>query len=117
MPRRPNRKPKLKAMRDADFDKDIRPDFAIDGYKLVCTCSACPEQYDVFNDNNKLVGYLRLRHGQFRADCPDVGGTTVYSSRPSGDGMFEPEERMPELIKAVAAIKEYWQQLLLDADK
>ena len=31
--------------------------------------------------------------------------------------MFEPEERMPELIKAVAAIKEYWQQLLLDADK
>ncbi|NDD52705.1 hypothetical protein EBZ39_02295 [bacterium] len=69
-------------MRDADFDKDIRPDFAIDGYKLVCTCSACPEQYDVFNDNNKLVGYLRLRHGQFRADCPDVGGTTVYSSRP-----------------------------------
>jgi hypothetical protein len=80
-------------------------DIEIDGYKLVRTSWACPEQYDVFGPKGEKVGYLRLRHGRFRADVPDCGGETVYESHPKGDGVFYDEERMEELTKAVAAIK------------
>ena len=47
-------------------------------YVLKMTCGACPEQYDVFDSEGKQVGYLRLRHGGFRADYPNCGGDTVY---------------------------------------
>jgi hypothetical protein len=76
------------------------------GYRLVCTCSACPEQYDVFDKDGKQVGYLRLRHGHFRADFPECGGETVYESDTDGDGVFMEEERMPQLTKAIAALQE-----------
>lgn len=73
------------------------------GYDVRLTCSACPEQYDVFWESAQ-VGYLRLRHGSFRADCPVCGGETVFEGEPMGDGAFEPEERLPFLTAAVAAI-------------
>jgi hypothetical protein len=87
------------------FDKRLPGDIEIDGHLLVRTSWACPEQYDVFDSTGEKVGYLRLRHGRFRADVPDCGGETVYSSNPNGDGVFYDEERMEELTKAVAAIK------------
>lgn len=83
-------------------------DLLIDGWRLICTCSACPEQYDVFDEETgKQVGYLRLRHGHFRADVPDCGGPTVYSVETKGDGMFDDDERMPQLTAAIKAIKGY----------
>lgn len=88
-------------------DNEVWPsDVEINGLKLVLTCPACPEQYDVFNAEGKQVGYLRLRHGYFRADYPDCGGETVYESQPKGDGIFDDNERMPELTKAVHALLE-----------
>lgn len=75
----------------------------IDGYDLRLTCSACPEQYDVFLKGAQ-VGYLRLRHGEFRADVPDCGGDTVYTASPNGDGEFFDDERDGYLRAAVAAI-------------
>ena len=48
------------------------------------TCSACPEQYDVFKDN-KQVGYVRLRWGHLRAEYPDVCGEEVYSAEIGDD--------------------------------
>ena len=87
-------------------------DIIIGEYRLVCTCSVCPEQYDVFvNNTDTLHGYLRLRHGVFRADCPDVGGETVYETETAGDGCFENDERMPQLQNAINAIREYWVNL------
>ena len=77
----------------------------IDGLKLVCTCGACPEQYDVFDATGNKVGYLRLRHGFFRADYPDCLEETVYEAHPRGDGIFEPDEREMYLKAAVAALK------------
>lgn len=74
------------------------------GFELHLTCSACPEQYDVFR-NNRRVGYLRLRHGVFRADVPDCGGETVYEAYPLGDGEFFGDERDGFLHAAVKAIK------------
>lgn len=76
----------------------------VEGLTLVCTCEACPEQYDVF-DGEEKVGYLRLRHGRFRADVPDCGGETVYESMTKGDGVFDDEEREEEIRKAVLMIK------------
>lgn len=76
----------------------------INGYELVQTCGACPEQYDVFLDG-KQVGYLRLRHGYFSASVPGCMGEHVYGSGGMiGDGAFESEERMRFLTEAVRAI-------------
>jgi hypothetical protein len=81
-------------------------DYVISGCRLIQTCVACPEQYDVFDDYTGCqIGYLRLRSGVFRADLRGAGGTTVYSANTKGDGTFENDERMPELRKAVKAIK------------
>lgn len=63
-----------------------------------------PEQYNVFLGGQK-VGYLRLRHGHFRADWtehPQV--VTVYRADPLGDGSFEDAERKKYLTEAVRAI-------------
>ena len=69
--------------------------------ELERTCYACPEQYDVLH-NDVQVGYLRLRHGHFRAECNDV---VVYeTSECEGDGIFEYEERDKYLNLAKQAI-------------
>lgn len=82
-------------------------DYVISGYRLICTCSACPEQYDVFDDSTGLqVAYFRLRHGYFRADLYEAGGPEVYSENTIGDGMFTDNERLEQLKNAVNAVKE-----------
>lgn len=68
--------------------------------ELKLTCPACPEQYDAFFEDNN-VGYLRLRHGYFRAEYK---GEIVYDSNTIGDGSFEYEERKKHLKKAKKAI-------------
>ena len=71
--------------------------------RLVQTCYACPEQYDAFL-GDRQVGYLRLRHGEFRVDVPDCGGETVYEAEPEGDGIFADHERDHFLLEAKRAI-------------
>lgn len=80
----------------------------IHGYRLQRTCSACPEQYDVFDDLGQQVAYFRLRHGGFRVDVPDVGGETIYTANPDGDGMFTDEERVRYLTEAILAVQKYY---------
>ena len=76
--------------------------------RLVQTCNACPEQYDVF-EGEELIGYMRLRHGYFRAEYKDK---IVYSANPRGDGIFEDDERETYLKAAKKAIrKEYKRDL------
>lgn len=77
--------------------------FNVGGCALVQTCAAWPEQYDVFKGKVQ-IGYLRLRHGVFRADYPDCGGETVYEAEPEGDGCFMDDERDFYLKEAVAAL-------------
>jgi hypothetical protein len=83
----------------------------MNNYRLVATCGACPEQYDVYDGENNLVAYLRLRHGYFYVSCPDVEGTVVYSAHPEGDGMFKEHERDYYLDRAMEAIVEYYDGL------
>lgn len=75
-----------------------------DEVELIKTCHACPEQYDAFFQGKK-IGYLRLRHGEFRVDFPDCGDETIlYSQESQGDGCFEEDERDYFLMKAKKAI-------------
>ena len=50
----------------------------IKGLDFRQTCAACPEQYDVFDENGHQVGYARLRWGGLRCDYPDCGGENIY---------------------------------------
>ena len=70
------------------------------------TCGACPEQYDVYFEGNN-IGYLRLRHGYFRAEYK---GDVVYEAYPQGDGCFYSEERDLYLKKARKAIKKAYKK-------
>ena len=58
----------------------------IKGLDFKCTCSACPEQYDVFDNNKNIVGYVRLRWGGLSCKYPDVGGEGIYYAS-VGDGL------------------------------
>jgi hypothetical protein len=89
----------------------------IHGYHLQQTCSACPEQYDVFDNNDKQVAYLRLRHGHFRADVPECGVETVYSANPEGDGCFLESERVKYLTEAILAVQAYYINRKFDKDE
>ncbi len=71
--------------------------------KLEKTCHACPEQYDMFI-NEERVGYLRLRHGRFTVTYPDVGGELLLDLHPRGDGVFYEEERSHYLMQAIRAV-------------
>ena len=85
--------------------------FKYEGIELQRTCGACPEQYDAYFDYGddegpQLVGYLRMRHGQFTVEVPYVGGKLVFISHTRGDGTFEVEEREHFLTVACKAIKD-----------
>lgn len=82
----------------------------IGNYRLICTCGSCPEQYDVF-EGDKQVGYLRLRHGVFRAYVPDAGGESVYETRPIGGGAFLDNERERYLTAACNAIQTHYDKV------
>lgn len=71
--------------------------------KLVQTCGACPEQYDVYAPDGEKIGYLRLRHGNFRADYLPTDDT-VYVASPDGDGIFADHERDYYLGEACEAL-------------
>lgn len=74
------------------------------GYTLLLTCNACPEQYNVLLDGQQ-VGYLRLRHGHFTAEHPDVQGELVYKTEEcKGNGIFDDDEREQFLHNAIVAI-------------
>lgn len=74
---------------------------------LVKTCESCPEQYDAYTKSGEQVGYLRLRHGVFRADYIEEDGsyTQVLSTEDViGDGSFADIERDRMLSIACRAI-------------
>lgn len=75
-----------------------------DKIKLVCTCGACPEQYDMFIDDT-LVGYIRYRWGYLACrpcnnDVTDWN-KTVYEWEHPDDGMsgIIPEDQRDMLLQ------------------
>lgn len=49
----------------------------IKGLDFELTCSACPEQYSVFLDDQQ-VGYVRLRWGTVSASLGNAHGEEIY---------------------------------------
>lgn len=80
----------------------------IGDYTIKLSCGACPEAYDVFNLDGEYVGYLRLRHGVFRAYVEDW--EVVHVSHPEGDGVFEEDERNYHLENGIIAIANYYKE-------
>lgn len=70
--------------------------------RLRQTCSACPEQYELYLGKQQ-IGYFRLRHGFFTVDYPDFMGTEIYAAEPNGDGIFDDDERENYLLAGVNA--------------
>ena len=89
-------------MQDYQFSL-IKKLFAKNGLQIKMTCPACPEQYEVFKDE-KQVAYFRLRHGEFRVDYPTCGDETIYEAEPNGDGMFDDNERLNYMAKAMRQV-------------
>lgn len=78
--------------------------------RTVLTCGACPEQYDVLDDKDKEVGYLRLRWGGFTADVTINGFyeevySYTYDNQPMLGLFPSEEERQLQIKKALKAIK------------
>jgi len=76
----------------------------IKGLKFICTCSICPEQYDVFADDGKMVGYVRLRFGSLTCNYPDVGGECIYQASIGSEwaGCFGTTEQQMEHLSNIA---------------
>lgn len=96
----------MSALAEAFHDETQLSQRELLGYQLNLTCGACPEQYDVFLDGEK-VAYLRLRHGTFRVDVPDCGDETIFEGAPQGDGIFNRDEREVWLTRAINAVNNW----------
>lgn len=77
--------------------------------KLVCTCSACPEQYWAFTDDiegGERIGYIRLRWGHLTCEYLvsgelDKESVLVYEHTFEGDGYkgeFDTEEERTHFL-------------------
>lgn len=82
-------------------------DITIAGLLFKLTCSACPEQYDVYEKDSK-IGYVRLRHGSLSLDN-EVSEYTIWQTNSvDGDGDFTNQERPYFLAKlAFLLLKEF----------
>ena len=76
----------------------------IDEYNFELTCGACPEQYDVFDEDGNQVAYVRLRWGHLRVDVPDCGGELLYEHNfpDSFKGMFMNEHERRYYLQRIA---------------
>lgn len=78
----------------------------INGLRFEQTCSACPEQYNVFINEDVAIGYVRLQWGYLRADyIHEKYDITVYSSVIGDgymDGMFTSEEERQHHLNKIS---------------
>lgn len=76
------------------------------------TSNALPEQYDAFDSRWNLIGYLRIRHGLFTVEAPDIGGTMVYKAMTSSSsGCFNDDERHAFLDRAKMALSNFYNSI------
>ena len=76
--------------------------FEINGLTLKMTCTAFPEQYDVFDKNYNQVGYIRLRNGWLYCSIPDCSDDIIYEAYPNGaDGCFVSDKQRSHYLKVI----------------
>lgn len=76
----------------------------IRGLNFIETCSVCPEQYYVKDEQGNMIGYIRLRYGELTCEYPDVGGELIYSQYFDNDwmGCFESDEQCESYLSIIA---------------
>lgn len=76
----------------------------IKGLYFTETSCSCPEQYDVHDENNNIVGYVRLRHGFLRCEFPYCGGETIYQANIGDEwtGSFENDNQRQQYLTDIA---------------
>lgn len=73
-----------------------------------------PEQYNVFDENNQEIAYVRLRHGELYVSEPDLNehwrNTNNWETdfpkdrRLKGDGFFDDDEERTFFLNFIAKI-------------
>lgn len=83
--------------------------------ELIKTCSACPEQYSVLNENNNEIGYIRFRFGQLEVH-PVVNSEVLWNvhllSKSVNDdwlGIIPDDLQEPWLNEATEKIIQYYE--------
>ena len=90
-----------------DRFSDLRA-LTLGGATFRLTCFACPEQYDVDLGDAGKRGYVRLRHGELRADyLPDGDfsrAVTVFEHDFDDDAVpcFDSDEERDEYLSRIA---------------
>lgn len=77
---------------------------------FVKTCDACPEQYDVFDENGYKVAYVRLRHGWLSVECPTniiTDDNVIFGMSTEGDGSLTSREK-PIVMDMVKSAINHW---------
>jgi len=85
-------------------------------FQYQMTCRVCPEQYDIFDEENNRVAYFRYRHGRLtvnpyykNSEVIDFSAI-IYSEDRSWDknsGWLTDEER-PKVFERVNKALEEW---------
>jgi len=88
----------------------VRYTYLINSLYFICTCSACPEQYDVFDKDENMVGYVRIIGGRFSVRCPDCLDDSVYESRDFHplQGRFDDEDQRVKFLNIAACYINEW---------
>lgn len=78
------------------------------GLTARCILNEYPEQYEVYDSERHMVGYIRVKDHYCEAWCPDADSNDmVYSSYVTGYMSFDKVERSAHLIKSLYAIKQW----------
>lgn len=79
----------------------------LEGLRFQMTCFACPEQYDVLDENDNIVGYIRLRHGHLTMQ-PRPGGIQEFLYEHDFDdpwlGVFPNDDERIKHLRIIAKI-------------
>lgn len=78
--------------------------------KLLCSCTQCPEQYDVVYKNH-TIGFLHYRWGLFEASIyRQEDYKPIYTEIIGGefDGILPPEKRSDILKKGLEKVAHYF---------
>ena len=65
------------------------------------TSKCCPEQYDVFDENNKQVAYIRLRSWTLFVYCPECFDICIYTETMNNRDNFGSEEERNNYLKMI----------------
>lgn len=78
----------------------------IKGLDFDCLCLSPYEQYDVFDNQRKKVGYIRLCCGELTCSHPDASGKIIYHAKVEDcwSGRFKNRMQRGEYLCEIADI-------------